>query len=588
MENDFINSPLSWSQHTHGNRAFAFDAFISHATGDKSSAIVEDLRGRGVSIWHDESQEMGDAMWRTRLVNALLRSRYVVLVADNEYDVLERDWVTAEWQSALEAERLSGVQRLLIAKWETAHVPSALSGYPQFNIPGQSEALAKMLKEGNLLPDYVIINSAPPSFSQLYASLREAALREQEGSRVRQLYDLIGEGLMETHSHPGHPSYAVYVLWVFSHDSQALDELDINSLGPAVQGLEALAITGHYESRANSCFMLRALAKKGCAAAGEAIRQVLRREDHDNVLECVYRWFLNDGEVLPPLTREDYTRILLVLPSTATELADKAGELAPPEADPAKLRHAIFRSTSKHFENLKPAPKRHEAEQRFQTLLSTQASPTAWEVFFRGLARDAKLEIPIVDLASPPVEQSVYTFMMFAERFADEGAYQLGSGIWQMLYEVAILQPLAIAHSYNQFGERPLLAYRKFLKALKTPVSEDLKLIEDWQRDHFTEEDSQFANLLREELEARLAFIALYLEGPHIERKEDGLVYVNLLNSTAGVEISTTSDRLSRARTVLEFQKQPLARYEGYIIEEGSKHPTIIAIWDRWERVPLI
>lgn len=43
MENDFINSPSSWSQQTHGNRVFAFDAFISHATGDKSSAIVEDL-----------------------------------------------------------------------------------------------------------------------------------------------------------------------------------------------------------------------------------------------------------------------------------------------------------------------------------------------------------------------------------------------------------------------------------------------------------------------------------------------------------------------------------------------------------------
>lgn len=79
-----------------------------------------------------------------------------------------------------------------------------------------------------------------------------------------------------------------------------------------------------------------------------------------------------------------------------------------------------------------------------------------------------------------------------------------------MEYEVAILQPLAIAHAHNRFGKRPLLAYRHFLDALRTPVSEDLKLIEEWQRDQFTEEDSQFANLLHEELKARLAFIAFY------------------------------------------------------------------------------
>lgn len=589
MQSDFFfdSSPL-WSQKTHGNRAFAFDAFISHATGDKSSAIVEELRRHGVSVWHDESQEMGDATWRSRLVGALVRSRYVVLALDAEHDILEREWVTAEWQSALEAERLSGVQRLVIASRDGAHLPQLLSMHPQFNLPRQSEALARMLKEGNLLPQYVIINGGPPSFSDIYVSLRKAALREAEGSEALQLYDLIGEGLVETQSNQNHPSHAVYILWVFSHDSQALDKLDINSLGLAVQGLEALAITGHSESRANSCFMLRALAKKGSTTAGEALRRILRREDHADVLKLVYGWFLKDGKILPPLTREDYARLLLVLPSFATELVDKASESAPPEADPAKLRHAAFRSTHKHFESLKPVPKRNEAERRFQMLLETKASPTTWEIFFRGVAKDAELEIPIIDLASPMAEQCVNSFMTLVERFVDEVAGQLANRLWVMEYEVAILQPLAMTYSSEQFGERPLFVYRKFLEALKIPVSKDLELIEEWHREQPTAEDAQFANLLREELEARLAFIAFYLEGPHVERKADGLLYVDLLNSTRRVDIMKTSKKLHLRRTFLEFQEQPLARYEGRVRGGGSKHPTIVSLWDRWDHVSLI
>lgn len=587
MYNDFLDLPLNWHQQIHGNRAFIFDAFISHATSDGSSALVEDLRKHGVRVWHDESQEMGDAMWSMRLVNALIHSRYVVLVMDAESDVLEREWVNAEWQSALEAERVSGVRRAVIARATAAYVSPALSIHPQFNIPDQSEALAKILKDGNQLPDYVIVNNDPPSFAHIYASLEEVALREVEGSTIRQLYELIATGLLETQSYQNHPSHAVYVLWVFSHDSQALDGLDINSLGPAVQGLEALAITGHYESRANSCFMLRALAKRGCVEAGEALRNVLRKQNHDRVLELLYRWFLDDDETFPQLAHEDYTHILLLLPSTAYELVDKASELSPPEADAAKLRHAVFRSTYKHFEKLKPTSKRHEAERRFQILLENAASPSAWEVFFRGLSDDADLKSPIVDLASPPSKEGVDTFLTLIERFADDGARSLGNGTWCMQFEVAILQPLAIINAHKQFGERPLLAYRKVLEALKRPVRQDLKLIEEWQSEQFTEEDSKFASVLREELEARLASIAFYLEGMHVETKEDGLIYVDWLNSTARLEIGKVTNDLAVKRMLLKSSKQPLADFEGSVSGGGSKHPIIVSIWDRWSDIPL-
>jgi hypothetical protein len=221
-------------------------------------------------------------------------------------------------------------------------------------------------------------------------------------------------------------------------------------------------------------------------------------------------------------------------------------------------------------------------------LLESAASPSTWEVFFRGLSHDADLEKPMVDLASSRPEESVDTFLTLVERLADQGPSRFGSKMWDMQFEVAILQPLAIAHACNQFSERPLLAYRKFLEALRRPIHEDLNLIEEWQRDQFTAEDSKFANLLREELEARLASIEFYLGGPHLESKDNGLTYVHLLDSTARAEIMMLTNDLAVRREFLESQEQPLAHYEGNISGGGSKHPTIVTIWDRWWGVPLI
>ena len=101
---------------------------------------------------------------------------------------------------------------------------------------------------------------------------------------------------------------------------------------------------------------------------------------------------------------------------------------------------------------------------------------------FANVAAYAKVVKDKSLMRQPVKAASVDTFLVADERFADEGERQLDYRRWYMKYEIAILQPLAIAYAYNRFGERPLLVYRTFLEALSTPVGEDLKLIEEWQR----------------------------------------------------------------------------------------------------------
>src|SRR5262249_45686002 len=151
-------------------------------------------------------------------------------------------------------------------------------------------------------------------------------------------------------------------------------------------------------------------------AAGEALLRVVRREEHGDILRLVFEWFVLDKENLPPLTPEDYTRIVLVLPTVAYELANKAMSLAPPEAAPAKLRHFVFRVTNRHFERLQPRSKYGEADRRFKLLIEQTATSIEWEIFFRGLSLDARLEIPLIDQKDPLPEPSVETLLTFVER----------------------------------------------------------------------------------------------------------------------------------------------------------------------------
>jgi TIR domain len=88
---DFLDSvPHGWSEATHQGRIFIFDAFISHATVDveRSRTLSDTLGARGLRIWHDDEQRMDDARWALRLGSALRNSRFVIVVAAPDSDLM--------------------------------------------------------------------------------------------------------------------------------------------------------------------------------------------------------------------------------------------------------------------------------------------------------------------------------------------------------------------------------------------------------------------------------------------------------------------------------------------------------------------
>jgi hypothetical protein len=579
---DFLKTFTSdWSRKTHGNRVFDFDAFISHAGGDRSAMLARYLRSQGASVWHDESQEMGDAAWRMRLVNALLHSRYVVLVIDDDLDIANRDWVTAEWRSALEAEHLSGARRLIIANWTSeSKVPAELSEHPQFNIDHQADELAQLVIAGNLLPSDLIEENAPPTITMVLESWPDNTIDEADRSPARVLLGLTQCALQEVQADLASPAPTLYQLSRLSFALHTADNLDLDSLGPVVTGLEALASFGHYEGRANSCFMLRALAVEGSKPAGDALLRVMRREESSQVLRLISEWFCAGTDGLPALAPQDYTRMLLVLPTVARELVDKVSSLAPREADVLRLRHAAFRVTNTVFEQLQPKSKRGELHHRFEYLLGKDAAPSEWEVFFRGLSSDARLNVPFVDIGESLQKPEMTIFLTFAERFANEYLPSANPVVWHMQYEVALLQPLAVASVFEQLGNKPLAVYRKLLNHLDAVARKDYNEAQGLVGDEIEPEDSRFLSLLCTELGCRLSVVEEFLKGPFREPTDEGLIHVRLLDTEGNGKLMGITYEIQRLQAFFN-----LGRFGE---DAGPKHPVISVIWERWRGVPLV
>ncbi len=95
---------------------------------------------------------MDDGQWRLRLVYALLRSRYVIAVVDADHDIAARDWVRVELSSALEAEALAGVERVLVAtQSDGARIPVQLSTQARYAISADTDRFAALIKSGDSL-----------------------------------------------------------------------------------------------------------------------------------------------------------------------------------------------------------------------------------------------------------------------------------------------------------------------------------------------------------------------------------------------------------------------------------------------------
>jgi TIR domain-containing protein len=133
-----------------GRRVFPLEAFLSHNRFDRSAEVALELQRRGVSIWHDAHADMADRQVRSKVSNAILGSRYVVVCVGLNFQ--DSHWVRAEYRPALEAERARKVTRVVVLQMHPgAQIPNELAKQPRF-LFAEIDKLCTFILEGNLLP----------------------------------------------------------------------------------------------------------------------------------------------------------------------------------------------------------------------------------------------------------------------------------------------------------------------------------------------------------------------------------------------------------------------------------------------------
>lgn len=298
--------------------------------------------------------------------------------------------------------------------------------------------------------------------------------------------------------------------------------------------------------------------------------------------------------------------MLLLLPPEARYLVDRAIDLAPQEADVLRLRHAVCRVTAKAFDRLEQDLKAGEFESRFQNLLRNAASafpwgtplgdfPQAvplvssiefkWEILFRDIASAACLMSHGYAGRHPLPKSAVATFLSFSDRFANElcrkgGSFRPSSVVWRMEYEIAVLQPLAVACTYEEFSATSRAIYGKFLSGMEASVRDDLEAISAWQSNEADLQELKYASLVRKELEFRLLFVKLLRNGPYQETMDSGIL-TNVLNSKDRVEITMAHGDLDLSQNIWASEFPFSARW-------CPKDPILAVLWTRWHGVPLI
>ena len=550
---DFLNFvPRSWSEASHQGRLFIFDAFISHATidVDRSRTLSNDLAARGLRIWHDDEQRMDDARWALRLMSALRNSRFVIVVAAPDSDLLRRRWVPIECKSAVSSETsLPGVPRLLVGlTTPDAPVPGEFAGCKKIDLQTQLDELVAVLRKGNRLPP---LGRAPSTMSlaeaqtivQSLSPLALAPPKENPSSDFKSskqgvlhaLMTSVNNALAETEADPTSPSYGLYTVWSLSQ--LKLDEsMSNDDVRWLISVLEALTTVGHIESRANACFGLRGLAAWGASAAVIALQRVVVRAEDEDIVQLVAEWFgRTAGLNWASLAAEDCARVLLLLPLTNVKLREVLFTRLPPALRVVALPGIVAQATQRAFDQLTSVARVDEIQARSVELFRSGRA-WDWEVYFRDLAAFVGVDLPLAHYEPMPLPERVDTYLLLVCKFA-LNQLECGSNmIWRMLYKQAILMPLAKLSIHDLYRDRAMMAYSAVLDAMEAPVRQDL----DAPR-------REPVQTLRElEQAARLFLIEAFRRGPYFEQMEHG-IYVSLSSLQDMVELMRRAETVQRS-----------------------------------------
>jgi hypothetical protein len=115
-----------------------FDVFLSHAHKDAAFVTQLDrwLTAAGLSVWFDARELSGGALLATDLQAAIERCRGILLVASDES--LERGWVKAEYNSAMDERANHDAFRVVALRLSNANVKELLKGTTWIDLAGPS------------------------------------------------------------------------------------------------------------------------------------------------------------------------------------------------------------------------------------------------------------------------------------------------------------------------------------------------------------------------------------------------------------------------------------------------------------------
>ncbi|PYQ65783.1 MAG: hypothetical protein DMF53_04685 [Acidobacteria bacterium] len=140
-----------------GDRAFYFDAFLSHNANDQfAQNVAEMLQQLDVRIWGDANGDMSSRRVTGRITHALYSSRYVVVCVSSTYR--DSPWMKAEYLNALKIEAQAPGSRVIVVCPDNyaanTNVPEALRHAPTYIVSNNTDAalLASCVSSGNRLP----------------------------------------------------------------------------------------------------------------------------------------------------------------------------------------------------------------------------------------------------------------------------------------------------------------------------------------------------------------------------------------------------------------------------------------------------
>ncbi|MCW2276569.1 TIR domain-containing protein [Rhodoblastus acidophilus] len=175
--------PKFWDR-TLGERAFRYDAFISHNRGDKYSAsLVQRLVESNASVWYDNNADIRDKKIQAAVSNALSNSRFVLVCIDADFR--DSPWCQAEYLPALETEKNSDAARVIVARMTPdAPIPNVLQATTRIecNEHGQFKNLLDAVTAGNRVQSLrALLIDGPCSASSTHFTPAEAGRVAERG-----------------------------------------------------------------------------------------------------------------------------------------------------------------------------------------------------------------------------------------------------------------------------------------------------------------------------------------------------------------------------------------------------------------------